>query len=81
MLARDYNSNWMTAVDMLDDDTALGAENGGNLFAARKNTDAASDEDRSRMDVAGEFHVGQFVNRHARTCVFVHIRVHISVCL
>ena len=25
--ARDFNSNWMTAVEILDDDTFLGAEN------------------------------------------------------
>ena len=25
--ARDFNSKWMTAVDILDDDTYLGAEN------------------------------------------------------
>ena len=33
--ARDYNANWMTAVDILDDDTCLGAENNFNLFTLR----------------------------------------------
>merc|ERR1712107_675718 len=31
-IARDYCPNWMTAVEILDDDTFLGAENNNNLF-------------------------------------------------
>eukprot|EP00959_Pyramimonas_sp_CCMP1952_P338317 7085006-Pyramimonas_sp.AAC.1 len=43
--ARDYNANWMTAVEVLDDDTYLGAENSFNLFTVRKNSDAGTDEE------------------------------------
>ena len=43
-LARDYNAHWMTSVAFLDDDTYLGAENSHNLFVARKNADAATDD-------------------------------------
>ena len=64
--ARDFNSKWMTAVDILDDDTYLGAENSFNLFTVRKNTDAATDEERSRLEVTGEYHLGEFVNRFRR---------------
>lgn len=49
--AQDYGSAWMTAVEILDDDTYLGAENSYNLFTVRKNSDAASDEDRRRLQV------------------------------
>ena len=35
-IARDYNPNWMTAVEILDDDTFLGAENCFNLFVCQK---------------------------------------------
>ncbi len=48
--ARDFKTHWMTAVEVLDDDTYLGAENSNNLFTLRKNTDAASDEDRARLE-------------------------------
>ena len=65
-LARDFNPNWMTAVDALDDDAYLGAENSFNLFTLRRNSDASTDEERSRLDVAGEFHLGEFVNRFRR---------------
>eukprot|EP00271_Cylindrocystis_brebissonii_P010251 TRINITY_DN26392_c0_g1_i1.p1 TRINITY_DN26392_c0_g1~~TRINITY_DN26392_c0_g1_i1.p1 ORF type:complete len:1092 (+),score=241.19 TRINITY_DN26392_c0_g1_i1:211-3486(+) len=61
--ARDFNSNWMTAVEILDDDTYLGAENSFNLFTVRKNSDAATDEERSRLEVIGEFHLGEFINK------------------
>ncbi|XP_073392348.1 DNA damage-binding protein 1 isoform X2 [Physcomitrium patens] len=61
--ARDYNANWMTAVEILDDDTYLGAENSFNLFTVRKNNDAATDEERGRLEVVGEYHLGEFVNR------------------
>ena len=50
--ARDYSSNWMTAVQMLDDDTYLGAENSYNLFTCRKNNDDALDDNRTRLEVS-----------------------------
>jgi DNA damage-binding protein 1 len=53
----------MTAVEILDDDVYLGAENNFNLFTVRKNSDAATDEERGRLEVVGEFHLGEFVNR------------------
>jgi len=62
-LARDCSANWMSAVAFLDDDTYLGAENSLNLFVARKNAEAATDDERSRLEVIGEFHLGEFVNR------------------
>ena len=51
MRARDFHSNYMTAVTILDDDTYLGAENSYNLFTVRKNSDVAADEDRNRLEV------------------------------
>jgi len=62
-IAHDFNANWMTAVDILDDDTFIGAENHYNLFTLRKNTDATTDEERARLEVVGEFHLGDLVNR------------------
>ncbi|KAK1280307.1 DNA damage-binding protein 1 [Acorus gramineus] len=62
-LARDYSANWMTAVEILDDDVFVGAENNYNLFTVRKNSEAATDEERGRLEVVGEYHLGEFVNR------------------
>ncbi|KAL9676917.1 hypothetical protein QQ045_005139 [Rhodiola kirilowii] len=61
--ARDYNANWMTAIEILDDDIYLGAENCYNLITVKKNSDGATDEERGRLDVVGEYHLGEFVNR------------------
>jgi DNA damage-binding protein 1 len=62
-IAHDFNANWMTSIDILDDDTFIGAENYYNLFTLRKNTDATTDEERARLEVVGEFHLGDLVNR------------------
>ena len=35
-IARDYEPNWMTAIEILDDDNFLGAENAYNLFIGQK---------------------------------------------
>jgi len=35
-IARDYEPNWMTAIEILDDDNFLGSENGCNLFIGQK---------------------------------------------
>ncbi|KAE8688032.1 DNA damage-binding protein 1 [Hibiscus syriacus] len=61
--ARDYNANWMSAVEILDDDIYLGAENNFNLFTVRKNSEGTTDEERGRLEVVGEYHLGEFVNR------------------
>eukprot|EP00127_Corallochytrium_limacisporum_P006761 Clim_evm31s235 gene=Clim_evmTU31s235 len=61
-IAKDCNANWMSAVEIIDDDTYIGAENGFNLFVCHRNADAATDEERSRLEVVGEFHLGEFVN-------------------
>ena len=63
MLATDFNTNWMTAVHILDDDTYLGAENSFNLFTVKRNSDCASEEYRQKLEVVGQFHMGEFVNR------------------
>lgn len=64
--ATDYHNNWMTAVEVLDDDTYVGAENSCNLFVVRRNSDSASDEERNRLDVVGEYNLGEMVNRFRR---------------
>ena len=64
--ARDATSTWMSAVEILDDDHFLGAENDHNLYVVRKNGDASTDEERQRLETVGEFHLGEFVNRFRR---------------
>lgn len=72
-LARDFNANWMTAVAFLDDDHFIGAENWSNIFTTRKNADATTDEERQHLEVVGEYHLGEFVNRFRRGSLSMHV--------
>ena len=62
-VARDFNANWTTAVEMLTDGVFLGAENWNNLFVLRRNAKASSEEVRCRLDTIGEFHLGEMCNK------------------
>lgn len=61
-ISRDYSPNWMTAVEILDDDTFLGAENSFNLLVCQKDSAATTDEERQQMGETGQFHLGDMVN-------------------
>ncbi|XP_071054441.1 DNA damage-binding protein 1 [Onthophagus taurus] len=61
-IARDYNPNWMTAIEILDDDVFLGAENSYNIFVCQKDSAAPTDEERAQMQEVGQFHVGDMIN-------------------
>ncbi|XP_068761921.1 DNA damage-binding protein 1-like [Montipora capricornis] len=61
-IAHDYSPNWMVAVEIIDDDTFLGAGNSFNLFTCQKDSGSAADDDRSYLQEAGQFHLGEFVN-------------------
>ncbi|KZS04522.1 DNA damage-binding protein 1 [Daphnia magna] len=61
-MARDSNPNWMSAVEILDDDTFLGAENSFNLFVCQKDSAATTEEERQQLTEVGRFHLGDMVN-------------------
>jgi len=62
-LARDYNANFCTALEMLTKDIYLGSEGFNNLFLLRHNANAASEEVRVRLDTVGEYHLGEMPNK------------------
>ena len=59
-IARYYKPNWMTAIEILDDDTFLGAENSSNLFVVSKDGGATTEEERSQMQEAGRYVTNTF---------------------
>uniref|UniRef100_A0A1J3JTZ9 DNA damage-binding protein 1b n=1 Tax=Noccaea caerulescens TaxID=107243 RepID=A0A1J3JTZ9_NOCCA len=61
-IARDDNASWMAAVEILNHDTYLGADNFFNLFTVKQGK-GATDEERSHMEAVGEYHIGECVNR------------------
>ncbi|XP_054261134.1 DNA damage-binding protein 1 [Macrosteles quadrilineatus] len=71
-MARDYNPNWMTAVEILDDDTFLGSENSLNLFVCQKDSSSTSDEERQQMQEVGHFHLGDMVNVFRHGSLVMH---------
>lgn len=58
----------MTSVEIIDDDTFLGAENSFNLFTCQKDSAATTDEERLHLQEVGLYHLGEFVNvfRHGK---------------
>lgn len=48
---RDYNAEWMSACEVINSDTFLGAENNYNIFCSQKDALAETDEDRMRLKV------------------------------
>lgn len=66
-VARDFNSNYMRAVEVMgDDEHFLGADDNGNIFTVRRQSDAATDEMRSKMEPQGGFHLGDAINVFCR---------------
>ncbi|XP_074593114.1 DNA damage-binding protein pic [Brevipalpus obovatus] len=61
-IARDFEPNWMTAIEILDDDTFLGSENSFNLFVRQKDSAATTDDERLLLQNAGHIHLGDYVN-------------------
>jgi len=62
-VARDNNANWMTALEPMHRDFYVGAEHMNNLVTLRRHPNGATQEDRSRLEPYGAFHLGDFVNR------------------
>ncbi len=62
-VARDFNANWVTAVEMLTDDVYLGGDHENNLFVLRRNAKAQAPEIRCRLDTVGEYHLGEMCNK------------------
>jgi len=72
-VARDFNPAWMTEVEILDEDTFLGAEHQFNIFVCQRDSKATSDQDRQQMQQVGLFHLGDSVNVfHPGTLVVQH---------
>jgi len=65
-IARDFNQNWVTAIEMLTNDVYLGAENFQNIFALRRNPHSMSEEIRCRLDTVGIYNLGEMINKFMR---------------
>jgi hypothetical protein len=63
-LAYDPNSAYlMQAHEFVDDDLMIGSEASLNIFALKRNSGSASEDEARRLEVAGRFHVGDSINQ------------------
>lgn len=56
-VGRDFDTKWMTAVEALEDDVFIGAENNSNMFLLTKPSEG------NRLVQTGAFHVGDMINK------------------
>lgn len=61
-VARDYNTQWTTATEMLTENVYLVAENWCNFVILKRNPKAAAEEVRCRLETVGEFNAGEMAN-------------------
>jgi len=57
------NGGWVTAVQFIDEETALVMDHNYNLTTTRRNSGAATDEERQQLSLCGQYHTGEFINR------------------
>jgi len=70
----------MSAVEIVDDDTFLGAENSFNVFTCQKDSAATTDEERLHLQEVGLYHLGEFVNVFRHGAFICHLLPITSPC-
>lgn len=63
LIAKDYNQNWLLAIEALDDEEFIASDADHNLFTLRKNSDSTDEEERKKLEEMGAFHLGDQINR------------------
>ncbi|KAJ1349644.1 hypothetical protein KIN20_005241 [Parelaphostrongylus tenuis] len=61
-VAKDFRGMWMSAVEFIDAETALGAEAGHNLFTCEIDRTTDNTDEKRRLAEAGMFYLGEMVN-------------------
>ncbi|KAF8976248.1 DNA damage-binding protein 1a, partial [Entomortierella lignicola] len=62
-IARDHNMDSLTAVEMIDDETFIAANNASSIFTLIKNTETTSEDEAKRLQWSGGWHMGDQINR------------------
>eukprot|EP00173_Palmaria_palmata_P004457 Plantae.Rhodophyta-Palmaria_palmata.ctg6117.p1 GENE.Plantae.Rhodophyta-Palmaria_palmata.ctg6117~~Plantae.Rhodophyta-Palmaria_palmata.ctg6117.p1 ORF type:complete len:620 (+),score=131.88 Plantae.Rhodophyta-Palmaria_palmata.ctg6117:259-1860(+) len=61
-LGRDHDASWLTAMEILGDDSFIMSEMSTNMVTLRRDTEAVSDSERMNLKRVGKFHVGSLIN-------------------
>ncbi|KAF8456915.1 damage-specific DNA binding complex, subunit DDB1 [Terfezia claveryi] len=62
-VARNYQTQWLTSVALLDRETVVSADAEGNVIIQKWDTNGVTPEDRRRLSITGEVRIGEMVNR------------------
>ena len=62
-VARHFATGWSTAVACVAEHTWLESDSDGNLIVLTQNVAGMSEDDRRRLEVTGEFRLGEMVNK------------------
>eukprot|EP00762_Andalucia_godoyi_P006008 ANDGO_00026.mRNA.1 DNA damage-binding protein 1b len=61
-VSRHYAAVYTVSGDIVDDETFIVGDHFANLVLSKRNVDVALEEDRKRLNPAGNYHVGELVN-------------------
>ncbi|KAF8930905.1 DNA damage-binding protein 1a [Dissophora ornata] len=62
-IARDACTDMLTAVEIIDDETFIAADNASSIFTLVKNTETTSEDEAKRLQWSGGWHLGDQINR------------------
>ncbi|KAI8360101.1 DNA damage-binding protein 1-like protein [Mortierella sp. GBAus27b] len=62
-IARDTSPDMLTALEAIDDETFIAANNASSIFTLVKNTETASEDEAKRLQWSGGWHLGDQINR------------------
>ena len=68
-VSRDFNTNYMRAIDIIDDNHFVGTEDKGNIFIVRRPVNPETDEEKGKLEMQTEYHLGDFINVFRRGCL------------
>ncbi|CAD5219378.1 unnamed protein product [Bursaphelenchus okinawaensis] len=61
-ITRDHSNEWTTAVEIVDSDTMIAAENAYNLYVVRKEAKIEGEDEKTKFRQAGFWYLGENVN-------------------
>ena len=65
-VARHYQTAWATSLAEVDENTYLESDAEGNLVLLYRDPDGVTVDDRKRLNLSAEMHLGEMVNRIRR---------------
>lgn len=65
-IARNYSTQWSTAICLLDEETVVSGDSEGNLLIQKIDKNGVTAEDKRRLRLVGDMRLGEMINRIRR---------------